>query len=118
LSATHTSVVHENVDATVLRKHLIDRITDRSVVIHIERGHRQRGLSAETIFRSSPAPSMFRIVAITVCPPRASVTAVANPMPLLLPVTNAIAIAVSSDGYYISVHDPGTLPESFNVALI
>jgi hypothetical protein len=39
-------------------------------------------------------------------------------MPLLLPVTNAIAIAVSSDGYYISVHDPGTLPESFNVALI
>jgi hypothetical protein len=40
-------------------------------------------------------------------------------MPLLLPVTNAIASAVSiSDGYYIRVHDPGTLPESFNVALI
>jgi hypothetical protein len=35
----------------------------------------------------------FRIVAITLCPPRAGVTAVANPMPLLVPITNAMAIA-------------------------
>src|ERR1700730_2883947 len=39
---THTSVVHENVDATVLRKHLLDRITDGSLVVYIERSHRHR----------------------------------------------------------------------------
>jgi hypothetical protein len=51
--------------------------------------------STETIFRSSSPPSKFRIVAITVWPPRASVTAVANPMPLLVPVTNVMAIVAS-----------------------
>jgi hypothetical protein len=40
-------------------------------------------LSAETIFASSPALSKLRMVAVTLWPPRASVTAVANPMPLL-----------------------------------
>jgi hypothetical protein len=37
----------------------------------------------------------FRNVAITLCPARASVTAVANPMLLLVRVTNAIAITVT-----------------------
>jgi hypothetical protein len=43
---------------------------------------------AKALLRSA---ARARIVAITLWPPRASVTAVANPMPLLVPVTNAMA---------------------------
>src|SRR5262245_39423264 len=38
-SGTYPCIVHKNVDATVLRKHLADRTVDRGVVIHIERSH-------------------------------------------------------------------------------
>jgi len=61
-------------------------------------------MTLETIFRSSLPPSKFRIVAITLWPLRASVTAVANPMPLLVPVTNAMA-TFASLGLYGDVLD-------------
>ena len=94
-STTYACVIHENVNATVLCKHLIDRIGYGTVVIHIERGYVTGRPSAETIVRSSLPPSKFLIVAITLWPSRASVTAVANPMPLLVPVTNAMATFAS-----------------------
>ena len=54
----------------------------------------------ETVFRSSPAPCKLRIVAL---PCGRRVTAVANPMPLLVPDNNAMAIFASL-GFYPSVY--------------
>jgi hypothetical protein len=41
-TTTYASVIHENVNATVLCKHLIDRIGYGTVVIHIEHGYGHR----------------------------------------------------------------------------
>ena len=81
--------------AAARNTHLIDRVGYGTVVIHIERGYGHRQPFCRDDLPSSPPPSKFRIVAITSWPPRASVTAVANPMPLLVPVTNAMATFAS-----------------------
>ena len=48
--------------------------------------------SAATSFDNSPAASGLRMVAMTVCPARAKVTAVASPMPLLAPVISMFSM--------------------------
>ena len=71
--------------------------------------------SASAMARISPAPPAgLRIVAKTVCPPRARVTAVASPMPVLVPVINAIATkpSFSRPAHRVCVIPYGWFPRS------
>src|SRR5271165_1276262 len=53
-----------------------------------------RELSRSVIVRISSPRSRFRIVAATVCPTLARARAVASPIPLLVPVTRAVALSL------------------------
>ena len=43
-SATNTRIIHENIDAAILREHLVERIADGDVVVDVERGQSDRQL--------------------------------------------------------------------------
>ena len=91
-------VIHQDVDAAALGQHLAHPVADRGIVVHVHGEHRDRQLLGVRDRPDLPAPPAgLRMVAKTVCPPRASVTAVARPMPVLVPVINAIATNPSSD---------------------
>jgi hypothetical protein len=43
-AATNPGVIHQHVEATVIGEDLAERPLDRSIIIHVERGHRDRKL--------------------------------------------------------------------------
>ena len=49
---------------------------------------------------------------MTVWPPRASVTAVANPIPLLVPVTNAMVISIAQTVEVYAFHNTTRIKSS------
>ena len=49
-AATNPCVIHQDVEATVLREDLAQRTFDRSVIIHVERRQATGSFSAATIF--------------------------------------------------------------------
>src|SRR6478736_4223631 len=43
-AATNSGVIHQHVEATVFGEDLAERTLDRSIIVHVERGHRDRKL--------------------------------------------------------------------------